>query len=305
MRVDEGAWPLLDDPRDPWFETWPDDDLGYADLHSLSSARPVPEAEYREAALALQTLLTEVLRGERALDPEALRAACRRAQVAFQDGRVDTRPLVVGPYRIPEQHVARIALDADPAAGLFGPDAALGPFEVISDRLTSVYALAHWATGKPTEHPPLQVWRRARLAPPRRDREAVTAAVRAPLGLWRVYAEGAQWRMQDLLGLSEHRRPALPLPLDHAAGLGQLRDGAMVLARLVPVKDVGFCAWAPLVLPADPPVEAARAWLHVLLTAHRLRNRRATPADVLREHAADFCRLAHHWCWAQGQELGR
>ena len=299
MRVDEGAWPLLDDPRDPWFERWPDDDLGFADLNSLATARPVPEADYRAAAGALQDLLTALLRGEQQLDVHELRCACIEAQVAFDDGRVDTRPRVVGPTRIPEGHVARIALDVDPAAGLFGPDAALGPYEVLADRRTSTYALAHWATGKPTEHPPLQVWRRARLAPPRRDRDAVSAVVRAPLSLWEVYAQGDRWGVRDLLGLSPHRCPDHPIDLDHAAGFGVLGDEALILARMVPIEGSGFSAWAPLVLPKCPPRRAIMAWLHVLLTAHRLRCRRATPADVLRERAADFCRLAHQWCWAQ------
>lgn len=299
MRVDEGAWPLLDDPRDPWLQAWPDDDLGYADLNSLASARPVPEADYRRAASALQDLITALLRGERPFAVAELRAACERAQVAFDDGRVDTRPLVVGPYRISEQHIARIALDADPAAGLFGPDASLGPFEMVADPRTCTYALAHWAAGRPTAHPPLQIWRRARLSPPRRDRDAVSAVVRAPLGLWQIQADGSRYWLRDLLGLSEHRRPGAPVDLDHATGFGHLRDGEVVLARLVPIRDRGFCAFGPLVLPCRPPRKVALAWLHVLLTAHRLRCRRATPADVLRAHAADFCRLAHQWCWAQ------
>lgn len=303
MRAEQGAWPLHDDPCDPWGEPFPEDDLGWVDLCSFDLIELPTKQEYERRALILQRELTAVLRGVRPLDPERLNSLARRAHIAMSDGRVDRRPVKIAPYAVPESVVLRIALDIDPAAGLFGPAAALGPWALIAEpndprhRQTLAWGLAHWAAGRPTIHPPLQVWRRAKHAPAPRDRKAVSAISRAPLGLWEVRARGDRWHLRDTLGLAPHRCPTAPLSLDHAAGFGTLTDGALVLARVVPLADGTARAFAPLVLPGTPPAATATAALQVLLTAHRIRARRATPADALRDRAAAFCRLLHQACW--------
>jgi len=300
-RAEQGTWPLLDDPADPWAEPWPDDDLGYADLRGLDPDLTLTEVDYRRAASDLQDLLSDLLRGARPYEPSVLRATAAAARVRLDDDRVDTRPVAIGPAPVTAEEVARIALDQDPAAGLFGPDAALGRWAILArsdsprDRRTLRYALAHWAAGRPTEPPPIQRWRRANVAPDRRDRAAVVAVVRAPLGLWRVDTLDADGRaaLSDTLGLAPHRCPAHPIPLGHAGGFGRVEIGGHILARLVATAGPTFYAFAPLALPSPPDPAFVRAALTVLLARQRLRARRATPADALRDQAALFCRLVH------------
>ena len=309
-RIDAGAWPLLDDPRDPWAEPFPDDDLGYGDLVGLAADGAPPEAAYRRAALALQGHLSALLRGAIPLDPHELGRLARAAHIPIDDGRVDRRPPVVAPYRASEEMICRSALAQEPAAGLFGPDAALGAWAIRArhdaprDRATLAHALAHWAAGRPTPIPPIRRWRRANVAPDARDRRAVEAVVRAPISLWRAERRPGAWALTDTIGLAPHRDPDRAVDLTHAAGFGVLADGAPVLARLVPIADGSLTAFAPLVLPAWPRPDAVQAAVAVLLTHQRLRARRATRDDALRDRAADLCRLLHEACTEAPARVG-
>jgi hypothetical protein len=305
MRAEEGTWPLLDDPSDPWAEAWPEDDHGYADLCSLTE-HPPPQGEYTSAARALQRYLSDVWAGRSTLDPGSLAALARQAHIEIEPTRPDRRPAVRAPYRATEEDVCRIALDIDPACGLFGPDAALGLWAMsadatsTADRRTLTYALAQWAAGRPTPHPPLKVWSRSNEAPPPRDRLAVLAIRRAPMSLWEISGptiEG-RWHLQDLFGLEPHRLPQRALDLDHAAGFARLQQGAQVLARIVLHEDDEEIAFAPLVLPRPVSRERAHETVLLQLIAQRLRSRRSTRTDVLRDRAAAVCRGLHHLCLA-------
>ncbi len=305
-RLDEGAWPLDDDPRDPQAAPWPDDDLGYADLRSLALPDPPSRAAYQVAAAALQDHLGALLRGDVPFDVAALHARARAAWIVPDDDRVDRRPVRRAPRRMTEEEIARIALDQEPAAGLFGPDRALGPWagaaraDDARDRTTLLYALAHWAAGRPAPVPPLQKWRRANVTPPLEDRRAAEAVVRAPLAAWRVTSAAQGWWFEDRIGLAPHRRPDRPIPLPHAAGFGRLVDGATVLARVVLLEDGTWTAFGPLVLPGALPDAALRAVVAALLIRRRLRARRSTREDMLRDDAADVCRLLHVAAGAPG-----
>lgn len=303
MRVGQGYWPLLDVPDDPWSEPFPEDDLGYADLLTAPWHAPLPEAAYRPAALALQQHLTALDRGDVDLDPSRFRALAEAARVSLE-WRNDSRPVATSAWVADEDMMLRIAADQSPAAGLWAPGAFLGPYvEAMDPRLhrrTLAYAVAHWACTPVTDRSPADAFASSKPVPPVEDRAAIRAIAKAPLGLWRAHAEGSRWRLEDRVGLAAHRVPDAPVDLDHAAGLGTLRDGAAVLLRAAR-SDEGWVAFGPLVLPEVPPDGLVKARVIVELARVRLRARRASVEDALRNAAHRVSRGVHLWAWSQSQ----
>jgi hypothetical protein len=299
-RTGHGRWPLRDDPADPWAIDWPDDDLGLADRRSAWWASQPDDATHRRAARALQDHLDAIHRGVEPLEPPRLGALAEAAGVNL-DLRHDTRPVVEGPWRASEAFLARLALDHVPHAGLLGPDMVLGPWvealDPRQDRRTLQLALAQWAPGHTSQRPPVQALHTARPIPPIDVRAAARAVADAPLLPWRAHPAGEGSRLVPRLPLAAHRLPDHPVPLHHAAGIAPLRDGATVLCRAVRAGG-RWSAWAPLVLPHDPPDATVRAWLLPILVRVRLRRRRATVEDVLRGHGHDLARAAHLDAWA-------
>lgn len=300
MRTEDGTWPLLDDPRDPWREPWPDDDLGWADLNASDWVDPRDQETYRGQALALQARLDQIRAGC-STDLRALRADAAAAGVSGE-WRPDRRPAHVAPFRVDEHVLLRLANNYEPAAGLFGPDALLGPwvetFDPTSarDRRTLAYAVAHWACCHTSDRAPHHAFDVVEPLPPVADRAAVKAVERAPLSMWHARAESGAWRLTDLVGLHRRRLPDGVVSLDHAAGPGTLGDGAVVLARLVPV-DGRWVAWAPLVLPATPTESQVYAWVLLELLTLRLRRRRSSLEDALRWRGQHLARSAMLWAY--------
>lgn len=133
--------------------------------------------------------------------------------------------------------------------------------------------------------------------PPRPDREAVTAARRLPLVLWRLVeeVEAGCWRVEDVLGLAPWVRPSGPVrlvgPPGRVAG-----DGPGLLARVGEGPDGPF-ALTPMIVPEIPPPEALARWFEIELVAGRLRRRGLGQEALLLDEGDTFARRVHEWGW--------
>lgn len=298
-RTGARRWPLVEDPADPWAMDWPDDDLGLADRRSAHWLPAVKApADYQASARALQDYLDAWHRGAVAPDVRTLADVADAAGVSL-DLRHDKRPVVDGPYRASVAALARLALDHEPHAGDLAPDAVLGPYALALSRrhgrAVRQHALAQWAACRTSHRPPVQALHTARPIPPPPVRAAARAVRDAPFLPWRVHREGPSWRLIPRLPLTPARIPAAPLSIVRV-GVGDLGDGATVLARMVSTRGT-WSVWAPLVLPGDPPDAVVLGWLAPELARVRLRNRRATVEDVLRGHGDRIALAAHLWAW--------
>lgn len=288
MRLDDEVWPLVSDPRDPFAEPWPDDDLGYADHVASPVVETRPESAYRPAALALQAALDALDRGE---DPgRPLDALCAEAAVPLTV-RWDSRPVPLAPFVLPAEVLALEALDTVPDVGQRAPHAILGPWRLVwhptTHRRTYVHAIAQWATSGPGRSP-AQRWTRSKRAPDREVRAAARAIWQAPLGVFRALDAGeGRFRLEDRLGLDPRRVPDGPVSLDLADRA--VSDGDVLLARAVPTK-TDWVAWAPLVLPGDPDDDVLATLHRRALVRVRLRRRQASFEDALRDGARWFAR---------------
>lgn len=279
-RLEDGVWPLLVDDQAPWREPWPDDDLGHADHVTCPLVETLPAAVYRRAALALQDHLDALARGA-PLDRDRLAHLADAAAIPRRPGH-DRRPVLTAPAPVSEDVVALQALDNVPDAGQRAPHAVLGPWRLAltlpADRLTFVHALAQWAVSGPGRSP-IEVWTRSRSAPPATERACLRAIWQAPLGVWRLRSRPDGWHVDDRVGLDARRVPDGPVTVSIDK---PVQYGSSVLARAMPTV-AGWRLWGGLVLPVDVPDRTLGDLLHIGLIRERLRNRRASVEDVLRD----------------------
>lgn len=287
-RVENGVWPLLSDPAAPWNPPWPDDDLGFADHLASPIVERLDAATYRARALRLQDLLTELARGG-PYDRAALDAAASAASVPLRPD-TDRRPVSLAPFAFGEAHIARLALDARPDAGQRAADGLLGPRRLAlcpqKDRQTFIFALSQWALSGP-DRSVIEAWTRSRQAPDARTRAAVRAIWQAPVGLWRVRRAGGEVHLEDRVGIDPRRVPVGPVDLRVDRPVD---DGDAILARLVPMEDGSWRAFAGLRLSHRPSDARVRALVHIGLARLRLRRRRSSLEDLLRHGAHGWVR---------------
>jgi hypothetical protein len=214
--------------------------------------------------------------------------------------RVDLRPRVAAARRFSEEEAARIALDFEPASGLIGLDAVLGPWvEVMppeSRARSWTYSVAHWSAARSHGERPLRAWANSKPEPPPSERAAANAVSRAPLGVWRLHHGPDGWTLQDLAGIATHRRPDVPFSDPAFAGITRPESGNTLLARAFVVGST-WTLWGPLVLPRLDEGQV-RAQVYVEMLALRLRDRRANVEDALRRSAHHVARALHLAAWA-------
>jgi hypothetical protein len=296
----EGQWPTRDVACNPWQAAWPTDDMGWSDLSRSTLKSRLTRADHMAAVTALQDALDAAWSGEH-VTIDDLQTLCAPLQIeTFWS--TDAAAPELSPLHTLESHIVRITCDHAPTAGMLAPDLMLGPwFDALNfnhppHRRTSAWCVAHWGCSRVADRWPTRAWSGTKPVPDVKLRAAVRAIVRAPLGIWRIQQHGDRWSLHDRLGISKRMVAPHSLDLTHAAGLGALQDGATVLLRAVP-SDAGWRAFAPIVLPADPPDHVIKRVVTLQLIARRVRNRRAHVEDALRDRAHLVTNALHLWSW--------
>ena len=199
-----------------------------------------------------------------------------------------------------EQMMVRIATDLVPAIGNAAPSRVLGPWatQSPSPRLLQV-AVAAGLFMEPDDLPmtAFRRWAGRTPVPPVEERHLVRAALHAPFTAWPMVEPLGHgcWALGPPVGGGAPVPRALvphPALLPHAPPPA---PGHTLLGRVVPVpgQPVVVC---PIVAPITIP-SACEAWLDLITLRHRLEDRRASTADVLRHRGHVLVRRVLESAW--------
>lgn len=281
--ISREPWPAPRPPADPFGEPPPRDlDALYADYHGAGGhlAREAHDAAVARFDVALR------------------RHWCQPTEATWSTVEAIAEPLLLLAPRQPEHRrfpppvtpaseamLVRIATDLVPAMGNAALDRVLGPWsrEELSPRLRQV-ATAAGAFLAPDDLPysAMRRWSGRTPVPPVAERERVRCVLQAPFTAHPILRPHPTepWVLgAPVGGGTAHARVTVPspalLPGTHAP-----LPGDTLLARVVcaPEGDIAVC---PIVVPGPVP-GAAEGWVDLITLHHRLGDRRASTADVLR-----------------------
>ncbi|MCB9761073.1 MAG: hypothetical protein H6739_14635 [Alphaproteobacteria bacterium] len=206
----------------------------------------------------------------------------------------------MAPLTISEALLCDVVTDYVPDAGMTAPDRFLGPWADAAPSRALQRAAAANLCFLPTMDgggSALQRWAGTPPKPAQALRAAARAARHAPPMLWRV--EAGRWT------------PLLPLAAPYApdgdvkgaiAPLEPERPIVCAVARLYPVADAGWFAFAAVGLGREIPTEPLMERLRLELLRARRHERRATFEDLLRRRPEVLYRWCATWCWLRAEE---
>ncbi|MCB9791270.1 MAG: hypothetical protein H6741_00950 [Alphaproteobacteria bacterium] len=291
----DDAWPLSCEPADEWAgDEWLDDlPSSYSNYQNLGGK--LSETAYAEADAAWLERYRAVLRGEATeADPELRRLSHELFLIG--DRSHDRRPARVAPEAIPPTLLADIGEDYVPDAGLLAADRFLGPWADAGPPRAALKAAAGNLCFLPLMDyggTPRSRWSHgARPKPELSLRQAVHAAARAPVMLYRVEADG---RWTPLLPLGELFHPEGPVQAEIADLVPGRR--AAILGRAWPCEEGHWAGECALGVPELPPLGALERRLDLELLRLRRHERRSTWEDLLRRRPEVLYRFCTSYAW--------
>ncbi|MBK9365744.1 MAG: hypothetical protein IPN01_05405 [Deltaproteobacteria bacterium] len=298
ISVPADAWPLVVGAADEFGgQDWVNDaPAGEANYRLLGGK--LPQADFNALDDRFLRRYFEVVAGRLPHDDAALRQMAEALGLTYRV-HFDKRPALPAPHALSERLLAELAEDYSPDLVMIGADRVLGPWadEPIS-REVRRYAASLAAFIPCMDEGGTAVARWSNLEPPPSvdDRAALRNIQLAPPTLWSV--DGDRWT--PLLEIAPRRVPTGPVQADFA--FLTPCPARFVVARVYRLADESWRAFAPIVLPAAPSVDALRRRLTLELWRVRRVERRTTWDDMLRRRADLVYRLCASAAWRQRTE---
>lgn len=290
------SWPLHSEASDPWAgaEWVPQPARGFENHRRFGGQ--LGEPQYQVAEQRFMALLREILRGDSPRDSAELQELCGELSIptALTHDRRDFKP---APMPVAETLLCDVVEDYVPDVSCLANDRYLGPWADLRPDRPLRQAAASNAAFMPLldgRASALERWANNAPRPPIPVRAAARSVRQAPPMLW-LLQDG--W--SPALPLAPQLTPSGPV-IGSWAPLGT--PTVAVVARVYPVADGSWRAFAAVGLTHLPPLPWLRARLELELLRLRRVERRASWEDMLRARAEVLYRSCASWCWWAQEE---